>query len=92
VNAEAARREDVVLISALTGSGVDDLLECAAGHLRKGTQLRTVTLGASDGEAIAWLHANGEIVREQRGELETEFEVRLSAAAWARFEARRERG
>ena len=91
VQAEAARREDVVLISALTGAGVDDLLECATGHLRKGAQLRTVTLGASDGEAIAWLHANGEIVSEQRGELETVFEVRLSDGAWSRFETRQRR-
>ena len=39
--AEAARREESVLISALTGEGVDELLECAAGRLRKGARLRT---------------------------------------------------
>lgn len=88
VRAEAARREDVVLISALTGAGVDRLLECAAGHLRKGAELRTVRLDSSDGEGIAWLHANGEVVRQDAHELETELEVRLSDAAWARFDAR----
>jgi GTP-binding protein HflX len=86
--AEAARREDVVLISALTGAGIDDLLECAAGHLRKGAQTRRITLSASDGEGIAWLHANGEVVGEKRGDVETEFEVRMTATAWARFEGR----
>jgi GTP-binding protein HflX len=88
VRAEAARREDVVLISALTGDGIDNLLECAATHLRKGAQIRKVMLSASDGEGIAWLHANGEVVSEQRGDLETEFEVRMTDTAWARFEAR----
>ncbi|HEX4739640.1 MAG TPA: GTPase HflX [Allosphingosinicella sp.] len=88
VRAEAARREDVVLISALTGEGVDNLLECAATHLRKGAQVRTVTLSASDGEGIAWLHANGEVVRQESSGMETAFEVRMTDTAWARFEAR----
>jgi GTP-binding protein HflX len=87
--AEAARREDVVLISALTGEGVEDLLECAASHLRKGSEVRTVKLSLEDGETIAWLHANGEVL-DQRFECEgrAEVDVRLSAADWARFEAR----
>jgi GTP-binding protein HflX len=88
IRAEAVRREDVVLISALTGEGLDGLLECAAGHLRKGAQLHKVTLSASDGEGIAWLHANGEVVDQKTDGVETEFEVRLSDTAWARFEAR----
>ncbi|HEY1604367.1 MAG TPA: GTPase HflX [Allosphingosinicella sp.] len=88
VRAEAARREDVVPISALSGAGLDVLLECAATHLRKGAQIRKVTLSASDGEGIAWLHAYGEIVGRQDRGLETEFEVRMTDTAWARFEAR----
>ncbi|MEA3037546.1 MAG: GTPase [Sphingomonadales bacterium] len=89
VAAEAARREDVVRISALTGAGVDDLLERAAGRLRRGARLRTVRIAASDGETIAWLHANGEVVASRPDGLATEYEVRLSEADWARFEARR---
>jgi GTPase len=88
VAAEAARREDVVPISALTGAGVDDLLERAAFRLRKGARLRTVRIAASDGETIAWLHANGEVVGSRSDGLVTEYEVRLSEAGWARFEAR----
>ncbi|HEY0113774.1 MAG TPA: GTPase HflX [Allosphingosinicella sp.] len=86
--AEAERREDVILISALTGEGTDRLLDCAASHLSKGAILRSVTLAASDGEGIAWLHQNGK-VEEQRGdENEIHLEVRLSPAAWARFQSR----
>jgi GTP-binding protein HflX len=90
VRAEGARREDVVLLSALTGDGVERLLECAGEHLRKGARLRTVTLPAGDGEAIAWLHANGEVVMQRTEGLETVIEVRLSDADWARFDARRQ--
>ncbi len=88
VRAEAARRDDVVLISALTGEGRGRSPGCAATHLRKGAQIRKVTLSASDGEGIAWLHANGEIVSERNRDMETEFEVRMTDTAWARFEAR----
>ncbi len=90
VRAEAARRENVVLISALTGESVDDLLDCAAAHLRKGAEVRTVRLPLEEGEAIAWLHANGEVL-EERYECagEAELDVRLSPADWARFDARR---
>jgi len=89
VRAEAARREDVVVLSALTGEGVGALLAGAAGHLRKESEIRTITLSASDGEAIAWLHANGEMVAQESDGVETRFEVRLSDRDWARFRARR---
>jgi GTP-binding protein HflX len=86
--AEALRREDVVLISALTGEGMDPLLDCISTRLREGSVLRRVRVGAGDGEMIAWLHANGEIVGQRSDGIETEYEVRLSDADWARFQAR----
>jgi len=86
--AEAARREDVVPISALTGEGVESLLDCASTRLREGSTLRSVTLPASAGEPIAWLHANGEIVSQQSDGVVTVFEVRLSDVDWARFQPR----
>ncbi|HEX8379129.1 MAG TPA: GTPase HflX, partial [Allosphingosinicella sp.] len=88
VQAEAARREDVIRLSALTGEGLDELLECASAKLSKGALLRTVTLGASDGETIAWLHANGRIESQRSDGVETMFEVRLSEADWARLQSR----
>ena len=88
IRAEAARREEVVVVSALSGRGVDDLLACAAEHLRKGSRVRKITLSAAAGEAIAWLHANGEVIDQRSEGLETEYEVRLSDADWARFETR----
>jgi GTPase len=89
VRAEAARREEVVVLSALTGEGVGDLLDCAAGHLRKGSTVRRLRLPAADGEIVAWLHAHGEVISQRQDGLETELEVRLSEADWARFDARR---
>ncbi|MBV8687704.1 MAG: GTPase HflX [Alphaproteobacteria bacterium] len=88
VRAEAQRREDVVLISARTGEGLDRLVDCAAARLRKDARLRTVRVAAGDGETIAWLHANGEVVGQRQEGLETELEVRMSEPGWARFDAR----
>jgi len=88
VRAEAQRREDVVLVSAIGGEGVDDLLERAGNHLRKGARLRTLRLSASDGETIAWLHANGDVVEQRPDGEETELDVRMSETGWARFDAR----
>jgi GTP-binding protein HflX len=89
VRAEAARRDEVVVISALSGEGVDRLLDCAAAHLSKGAKLRTVRVPAGDGEAIAWLHANGKVEAQRSEGMEAVFDVRLSDADWARFDARR---
>ena len=88
LQAEAARREDVVVLSALSGEGVGRLLACAGEHLRTGAIVRRVTLDATDGEAIAWLYANGEVIDQHNEGLTTDYDVRLSDADWARFQAR----
>ncbi|MDB5670114.1 MAG: hflX [Alphaproteobacteria bacterium] len=92
VRAEAVRREDVMVISALQGDGVDRLMACAADHLRKGAKVRSVIVDATDGEAMAWLHAHGEVIEQVQDGLETRYEVRLSDSDWARFESRQADG
>lgn len=84
---EAARREDVVPLSALTGWNVDRLRDVVAERLRHGAQLHRVQIPASDGGRIAWLHARGDVVRQQTDADEVHIEVRLSPENWARFQA-----
>jgi GTP-binding protein HflX len=86
---EGTRREDVVLISALGGEGIDGLLAAAADRLGTGAKLRKIRVATSDGEASAWLHSYGEVVAQSGDERETEFDVRMSDTALAKFEARR---
>ena len=89
---QAANRDDplAVPVSALTGMGCDALLEAISRMLTQGAKLHTFTLPASDGQRIAWLHANGEVLGEsdagsdQRGPL-TRLEVRLAARDLGRF-------
>jgi len=89
VMAEAARRDATVALSALTGDGTDALLRAIAQRLRADSHLRRVSIPASDGAAIAWLHKHGEIVGQRANDLETELEVRISDADWARFQSNR---
>ena len=88
VEAEAQRRDATVMISALTGEGVDRLLDCISSLLRGGAKTRTVTIDAGDGASIAWLRARGEIVSEDHDGREITLQARLSPADWARFDAR----
>ena len=87
VLAEAARRNDVVPISALTGWGVDHLKERIASELQSGTQIHSIRLSASEGSRLAWLHSRGKVI-EQRVDGDTlELSVRLSDDNWSRFQA-----
>ena len=88
VRAEAERREEVVVLSAVGGEGVDDLLACAAAHLRKDARLQDVVLDAGEGEAIAWLHQHGEVVHQESEGMTTRLLVRIAPAEWERFQAR----
>lgn len=87
--AEAARREDVVAISALTGRGVDHLIAAVASHLTAGHQRYTITLEAADGAGAAWLHQYGDVLdREMDGDRAI-YEVRMAPRDYERFMTRR---
>jgi GTPase len=88
LRAEAARRDDAVVLSALTGEGVDDLRRFVSDRLSRGARVRTVRLPASDGAAIAWLHQHGEVLASDTAGEMVSLDVRISDVDWARFEAR----
>ncbi len=88
LRAEAARRDDVVVMSALTGEGVDDLRRAVSDRLSRGAHVRSVRLPASDGASIAWLHQNGEVLASETHGETVSLDVRINDIAWARFEAR----
>ncbi len=87
VLAEAARRENVVPVSALTGIGIDALRERLAEALHSGAQLHSISLPSSDGGKIAWLHSRGDVIDQQSHDSEIVLQVRLSPENWARFQS-----
>ena len=84
---QAARRDDVVPVSALTGEGLDTLRSRMAETLRSGEQVHQVRVAAADGSRIAWLHSRGEVIDQRVDADEIELSVRLSPDNWARFQA-----
>lgn len=81
----AARRDDVVIISALTGEGVDKLQRAISARLTRGARVHSLRLPISDGAALAWLHEHGEVLATRPSEAEMQVDVRLSASGLARF-------
>jgi len=88
VEGEAARRNDVVLVSASTGEGVENLRRLVADRLSSGDRVRTLSIPLVDGAALAWLHMHGEVLGQEVEGERLIVEVRLSDANMARFRGR----
>ncbi len=88
VEAAARRRDDVRVISALTGEGVDALVESVAARLTEGRRRYHFELPAGDGASAAWLHAHGTVLEQHSDGDTTSFEVMLAAEDHARFSRR----
>jgi GTPase len=84
---EAARREDVVPISALTGLGLDLLTQRISDQLQSGNVVHSIQLPASDGEKLAWLHSRGDVIGQDMRDGDLHLQVRLSPENWARFQS-----
>jgi GTP-binding protein HflX len=82
---EAAHREDVVAISALSGEGVDALMRTIADRLTQGHRRYRIALAPEDGASAAWLHAHGEVVDHWMDEGRSLYDVRMAPADYDRF-------
>ena len=87
---EAGRRQDVVAISAVTGEGVEALVETVAALLTQGHRRYSITLDASDGAGAAWLHAHGEVIGQEVEGDSAVYDVRMAPRDYERFQQRGE--
>ncbi|MGY2736417.1 GTPase HflX [Sphingomonas sp. UYP23] len=85
---EAARRDDVVAISALSGEGVAHLLDTVAALLTATHRRYTILLEAGDGAGAAWLHAHGEVLSQTVEGEQAIYEVRMAERDYERFAQR----
>jgi GTP-binding protein HflX len=86
---QALRNHDVVPISAATGEGCDRLLALLDLRLDADRLLVHLDVPVSDGAALAWLYAHGEVVSRRDDDDEAHVAVRLSEADLGRFKSRR---
>ena len=82
---DAARRDDVVAISALDGEGVTDLLDTVAALLTESHRRYTIQLDAADGSGAAWLHSHGEVLGQAVEGDRATYEVRMAEREYERF-------
>jgi GTP-binding protein HflX len=86
--AAAGERAGNVVVSALTGEGLPELLAAIDIRLSEGMVTVGYDIPTSDGAQLAWLYGHGEIVGRQDGEETVHVTVRLSPDDRARFERR----
>lgn len=83
----ALRDKGVMLISALSGEGVDRLLVAIEQEMGRHFFTRaSYRLPVDDGKALAWLHAHGKVVEQQVEDDYIEVIVQLSEDNIRRFE------
>ena len=85
---EAAKREDVLAVSALSGEGVEALIHRVAARLTLGHRRYRVELAAGDGAGAAWLHQHGEVVDHWIEDDRAIYDVRMAPKDHERFEVR----
>jgi GTP-binding protein HflX len=84
----AALPAGAVAVSAITGEGVAQLLAAIDARLAHSMVLRDVALDPSDGEALAWLYAHGEVLDRHDADAAITLSVRLTPENASRFDRR----
>ena len=82
----AARTENVQLLSAITGEGMDGLSGAIITRLAGTTQVETITLGFDEGRKRAWLFEKGLVEEEAQDEDGYTLTVRWNDTQKAQFE------
>ncbi|MEM0985199.1 MAG: GTPase HflX [Pseudomonadota bacterium] len=87
--ADAQTDPDAIVLSALSGEGIDALVERVEAGFLAHAQVLTVSLPAAEGAARAWLHQNGDVLEDEpTDDGDTHMVVRLKAAAVGQFRTR----
>lgn len=83
-----AREAGCVAVSALSGEGIDDLLETIDRSFDRNTVVCMVRVPAQDGETQAWLHRRGRVIDQRADDSVMNLRVRLEKADVGRLRKR----
>ncbi|MBC8365054.1 MAG: GTPase HflX [Actinobacteria bacterium] len=81
----AAREEDAVAVSAMTGEGIEDLLVAIGRRLRASTRVVSLVVPFDRGDALAMAHREGEVLDESSDERGWRLRVRLDEGSVGRL-------
>ena len=85
VMTEAARKDDVLALSALSGDGLEQLSIAVTAKLDAGRSDDTVIVAFEDGHKRAWLYEQGVVLNEEQTEDGAKIDVRWTTAQSVRF-------
>jgi GTP-binding protein HflX len=77
-----------IAVSALDGTGCQDLLGLLDEMLGVGDVTRVFELDAANGAAVAWLYQHGQVVDREDRDSEIHMKVRMTPVDAERFDAR----
>lgn len=78
-----------ILVSAITGEGVETLLSAIENRLAEERELLAITVRADDGEGLAWLYREAEVLsRRERRDGSLQLELRANAEIIGRIRQR----
>lgn len=83
----AALRNDVVILSALTGEGMAAASAKIEAALSRDHEIRRAIIPAEFGDALAWLHGHGRVARQRDVDGVQHVDARLAPRDWQRFGA-----
>lgn len=84
---QAARKDHICALSALTGQGTDILLERIAAKLSGLQEQYWFYIPYTGGEALSWLYDHGEVIEREDRVSDVAIHVMLSAEELSRFTA-----
>ena len=82
-----ARHPGSVAISALTGEGIEPLLEAIGDRLRAAAKVVELVIPYERGDILAAVHREGEVLTEEHDDTSSHVRVRVDGAGAARFRA-----
>ena len=88
VERRVRKASQVVMLSGLTGEGINDLLLMIDKLISSGRCVLDVAIPFADGKTLAWLYRKGEVVARDDGEVETKLTVMLDPADVVRLESK----
>jgi GTPase len=80
------KQNDIFLISAETGEGLEKFKHALSLRIGTGNETRELTLHGRDGEALSWLHSKGKVESDEGEGGEIRIKASLSARNWGQFD------
>tara|TARA_Y100001934_G_scaffold113764_1_gene139144 strand:- start:10912 stop:12258 length:1347 start_codon:yes stop_codon:yes gene_type:complete len=85
VEESVGRRSDATAISAITGEGIDALLDIVSRRVWAGRQVVDLKVSVTDGKALSFLYDHGEVLERSDGEREVALKVGIEIKDLERF-------